>query len=526
MKRRTDIKSLQEKTFDLLIIGGGITGAGIFHEATARGYRCLLIEKGDFASGTSSRSAKLIHGGIRYLKYGKLGLIKESLEERNYLLKTYPHLVKPLPFLFPVYDSPVKYRVGMAMYHYLDNHNALPDYQYIEKEEVIKYFSPINQENLRAGFIYYDAVTNDARLCSEVIHSTMQRSGSVAFNYCELESTVADGENFVVHCHDHLAQQPVAFKTRFLANAGGIWTDDIQGRLTNAASGFSAPSKGIHLVFSKKRFPVETALVIPSYADDGRMNYALPWENDTVIAGTTDTEYSGNLNIPLAANEDVQYVLESIQKFAPSLRITADDILFVYAGLRPLFREEKSSAARSRDYQIWWSSEKILNIYGGKLTSFHSMANAFMDEFQTKAALISSEKMQPFQEKKWTDRLPISFVLRLKAEYAEQCDYIFSIALEQEPHLETLNKSVEITIAELIYFIRFQQCYHLDDLLARRLSLIYCINGWEDREAIIRKAAGVMKTECGWTDEELGREIELCSRQLNLPLPGNQQTKA
>lgn len=516
MNRRFNINAIEEKVFDLIIIGGGITGAGILREATRRGYCCLLLEKGDFASGTSSKSAKLIHGGIRYLKYGKLGLIKESLEERNYLLKTYPHLVKPLPFLFPIYESSVKYRIGMAMYHYLDNQKSLPDYQYLEKEDVIKTFPPIDSKNLQAGFIYYDAVTNDARLCNEVIHAATQSRNASALNYCEMQQVEQQDDVMKVYCTDHISNKPVQFTGRFIANAGGVWMDHLLEKFSAHTARITAPSKGIHIVLSKTRFPLETALVVPSYTDDGRMNYALPWENNTVIVGTTDTEYSGPLDTPAAAEDDVHYILHSIQHFAPALNITARDILCTYAGLRPLFHEEKNSYARSRDYSIWWSGEHILNIYGGKLTGFHSMAQSFLDELRKKEKehAAQPEVPQPAALLPLPKDLPEHFTLRIKAEYADASEHIFSIAREYESYHEKLSEHLPYTIAELIYFIRHQQCYHLDDLLTRRLPVTYSINGLADKEKIIRKTADVMRAECEWSEEEYRGEIQSFHEKL------------
>lgn len=478
MKRRVDIDSITSQTFDLIIIGGGITGAGILQEASLNGYKCLLLEKGDFASGTTSKSAKLIHGGMRYMKYGKLGMVRESLEERNYLLKTYPHLVKPLPFLFPVYDSKLKYSLGVALYHFLDRENVLPDYQSLEAGDVIKKFPAATTEGLLGGFLYYDAVTNDARLCNEVIHSAIRNSDSVALNYCEVQSCFTAKDTVLVECHDHIEKTDIKFQCIYLVNATGVWTDEVRKKLVSEKSGISAPSKGVHLVLSKRRFPAETAVIFPSYAGDERMMYALPWENDSVIIGTTDTEFFGRLNQFTASEDDVNYIIHSIREFAPSLDVTEKDILFVYAGLRPLLRENKTSSERTRDYNIWWSNPRLLNIFGGKLTSFHSMAKALVDELKGKASPSSS---------------PVS-VMREKINS-------YNVG-------EKIHPDFEATISEARHFISDQQCYHLDDLLTRRLSLTYVLNGCKDKNEIIAKIAELMKEECGWTWKEHEEEIK------------------
>ncbi len=515
MKRRTDIDFLSQKTFDLIIIGGGITGAGIFQEAALRGYSCLLLEKGDFASGTSSKSAKLIHGGIRYLKYGKIGLIKESLEERNHLLKTYPHLVKPLPFLFPVYDSTFKYRVGMAIYHFLSNEETLPEYRYIEADEIIRIFPAINSEGLKGGFIYFDAITNDARLCNEVIDDAQKISGNHAVNYCEVLSLERSEQQTRIKSHDHIDNIDRTFHARCIINASGVWTDEVLKRVAQKQTNFSAPSKGVHLVFSKKRFPCENAIIIPSYADDTRLNYSVPWENDSVIIGTTDTDYIGNLNNPVSEERDVEYLLRSLQKFAPSLNITQRDILHIYSGLRPMYNESAPSYERSRDYRIWWEEATILNILGGKLTSYHSMAESLVDELAKK---FSSEKKpketQHIKQSSQFSDLPHTFTESIRERFLEKSSELFSIAHENKKNTELLHPDFNATVAEVIYYIRNIQCYHLADLMGRRLSLTYVLFGCKEKDAVIEKVAELMKIECGWSDDEYASEIKIYSALL------------
>ncbi len=477
MQRRVNIESLQKETHDLIIIGGGITGAGILQEAGMNGYKCLLLEKGDFASGTSGRSAKLIHGGMRYMKYGKLGMVKESLEERNHLLKTYPHLVKPLPFLFPIYDSKLKYSAGVALYHFLDRENVLPDYQTLEAHDVVKKFPAVVQDNLLGGFLYYDAVTNDARLCNEVIHGAVQHAGSGAINYCEVQSCSAHDNEMLVQCHDHIEKTDIQFKCRVIINASGVWTDEVRKKLASDKMSVSAPSKGVHLVLSRKKFPVETAVIFPSYATDGRTMYAVPWENDSVIIGTTDTEFFGRLNRFSANEDDVNYILHSIREFAPSLDVTEKDVLFVYSGLRPLIRENKTSSERARDYNIWWSNDRMLNIFGGKLTSFHSMAKALVEELR--------ESVPPSSN-------PVPVIPETSNPINDG---------------GKIHPGFEATDGEAKQLIR-QSCYHLDDLLTRRLSLTYVLNGCREKNEIIAKVAELMKEECGWTWEEFEEEIK------------------
>lgn len=515
MNRRANIESLQQQVFDLLIIGGGITGAGILMEAAKKGYSCLLLEKGDFASGTSSRSAKLIHGGFRYLRYGQIGMVKESIEERNHLIKTYPHLVKPLPFLFPLYELTIKYRVGMAVYQYLNDEKTLPDYRYIETDEVIRLFPAINTEGLRGGLVYYDAVTNDARLCNEVIADAQRIAGNYALNYCEMRSMQKQGETVSVTALDHLESRPAIFQARCVVNASGVWTDEVIKRATQKDTIFSAPSKGVHLVFPKHRFPCEDAVIIPSYANDGRLNYSVPWENNSVIIGTTDTDYRGDLNNPTSDEEDIDYVIQSLQNFAPSLNITRKDILHVYSGLRPMYNDAAPSYERSRDYHIWWEEDVILNILGGKLTSYHSMAMSLVEELERKFSGSQSSAIADDRNSDTGGDLLHWFVESINERFMERSPEIFSIAREARENIELFHPDFNATIAEAIFYIRKMQCYHLNDLLGRRLSLTYVLNGCPGRDAVIKRAAELMRKECGWTQSEFDQEVEDYYHLLN-----------
>ena len=510
MRRRNDIQSLTEQTFDLIIIGGGITGAGILYEAARRGYKCLLLEKEDFASGTSSRSGKQIHGGIRYLKQGQFNLVRESLHERNYLIKKYPHLVKPLEFLFPFTKQKLIFSAFMTIYQFLGKDEQLPKYRFINREETLKIFPYLDVEKLKGSFIYYDAITDDARLCNEVINDAQKTGNSFAINYCEVLSLNDSCGIQLLTAIDKIENCQRQFRAKFIVNSTGVWTNQVLNRLSSKHVNLTAPSKGVHLVFSKKRFPTETTIIVPSGAHDGRMLYVFPWEYGSVIVGTTDTEYTGDINNVATEDDDIDYLLKALQKFAPSLRLNRKDILFTYSGLRPLLRSDKSSTVRSREYQIWWEGESLLNIVGGKLTDFHSMAKTLVSELARKIVpeiktaesdLVYSNPLKP-------DALPAAFVKLIREKFPKASEEIFSIARENEINLKTLHSDLEITFAELIYYIRKTQCYHLDDLLTRRVSLTYVLNALPDKSQIIRKAAEIMKKECSWSEQEFKDEIE------------------
>ncbi|MEP6923440.1 MAG: glycerol-3-phosphate dehydrogenase/oxidase [Pyrinomonadaceae bacterium] len=517
MRRRVDIQSFAEQTFDLIIIGGGITGAGILHEAARRGYKCLLLEKGDFASGTSSKSGKQIHGGIRYLKQGQFKLVKESLRERNYLLEKYPQLVKPLQFLFPFTKSKLIFSAYMAVYQFLSRDNRLPKYRFIGSEETCKIFPYLNSEKLKGSFIYYDAVTDDARLCNEVIDDAQKLGKAFAVNYCEVVS-LKDEEGGIsrLTAHDNLENCQRQFRAKYVINAAGIWTNEVLNRLTSKQTNFTAPSKGVHIVVAKKRFPTETAIIVSSGAGEGRMLYVFPWEYESVIVGTTDTEYFNSIDKVKFEDADVEYLIQALQSFAPSLNLSRSDVLFTYSGLRPLMKSNRSSTVRSREYSIWWEGESVLNIAGGKLTSFHSMANASIDELAKKIKPLESHNNSnsflpsPLEAKQF----PVKFSETILEKFPAKAREVFAIAEENTANITLLHPDFEVTLAELIYYIRNTQCYHLDDLLTRRLSLTYVLNGAADKNQIIQKVAEIMKEECGWSDQEFKNEIASYNKVL------------
>lgn len=487
MKRRIDIEAISQNIFDIAIIGGGITGAGILREATKRGYRCILIEKNDFASGTSSKSAKLVHGGLRYLQYGKFALVNEGLRERHYLLKNFPHLVKPLQFLFPVYKSKFKIHLGMWLYKIMSFDKDLAHFEFLNKEKTQEKFPAINPQNLKGSFLFYDAVTNDALLCNEIILNA-QKSGAIALNYCEfINERFVNKNYFEIFCSDKIENSNHIIKTKYIVNATGHWTDETLQKMNFQRSNFVAPSKGVHLVFSRKTFPTETAILFPSNNNDGRTMYAVPWENDTVVIGTTDTEHFNNFDNVKADDGDVRYILNSIQKFAPMLKISEKDIIGKFAGLRPLLNNNSPSKDRSRDYKCLWTSENILTIAGGKFTSFHAMAKSVLRKIE--------EKISPFPHYN-LENIQNSF----RTEY------------------DTENYNKQSWHSKIIFFIREMNCFYLDDILTRRLSLTYAMQHHPAKNEIIKSTAEIIKKEFNLSEKEMNEEIKKYCQIHNINL--------
>jgi glycerol-3-phosphate dehydrogenase len=399
--------------------------------------------------------------------------------------------------------------IGMWLYKTLSYDKDIAKYFFLNKQKTIEKFPAINQKNLKGSFLFYDAVTNDARLCNEIV-AEAQQNDAIAFNYCELISIEDKKKIFLIHCKDKIENKTREFSAKYIINATGHWTDETLQKLNFENQKIVAPSKGIHLVFSKERFPADEAILFSSYANDGRSMYAVPWENNSVVIGTTDTEKFDNLDEVKADQIDIQYVLNSIQCFAPSLNISEKDILSSFAGLRPLLRDDSPSKDRARDYKCSWTGERIITIAGGKLTSFHAMAKTAVNKLEDKISfeLAATQPLKSLQNKLFTlPDLNNTFIEKIKLNYGNQAKLIFEIISENQNDKEFLHDEIAVSNAEVIYFIRYQNCCHLDDMLTRRLSLSYVLKNLSDKKTIVEKIAAIMAKENNWTGTETIAEI-------------------
>jgi glycerol-3-phosphate dehydrogenase len=493
MSRAQNILSASTELFDVVIIGGGITGAGIALAAAKRGWKTLIIDKNDFASGTSSRSAKMIHGGLRYLQQLQISLVKEALHEREHLLKEYPHLVKPQPFFMPIYKSKLiklKLAIGLSGYDYLSGSSSMPKHAEIDLEDIKQRFPSIKSDSMVGGFIYYDAKTNDARLTNEVIQEAKDL-GSVAINYFTCVEFGYQNEKIKsILCVDENTKNQYAIRAKIFINATGIWTGEtIRKYNPNDAKKYMAPSKGVHLIVHADHLPKDAVMLFPTASGDGRFIWCMPWEDNLNVVGTTDTDYlEGKENLKVQ-HDEVKYILDSVNAQLKEKQITEDDILSVYAGLRPLINDEdedKKSNKRSRDYQIWWNNENMLTISGGKLTSFLSMADSVLNTIDEKY------KIHTIQ----TDEVKlISLIDQYKERYGiKNATLIANIIAEYQDN--SINQQLEnypYTIAEFIFFIRYQFAIKLDDLLTRRTLISYQMKVYD--EAFVNQLADVLCNE-------------------------------
>ena len=373
-RRAATIDALSAAPLDLLIIGGGIVGSGIARDAAMRGLRVGLVEQHDFAFGTSSRSSRLLHGGMRYLAQGRVGLVREASIEKKIIHQIAPHLASPLPFIFPTYRGNRDWvlwqlKVGVKIYDLLCGGRNLGKSSWLGKQETLAMVPALSGENLKGAVRYYDGFTNDARLVMDTLRSAA-KSGALLLNYCQFKNAVR-ADFWQCELENAAAGTRIQIRARAVVNATGPWADGlphsrVKLRLT----------KGIHVVVERARVPVPDTVVM---TEGKRILFAIPWGERTIL-GTTDTDYDGPLDDIVAEEQDIAYVLKIANQFFPSARLTRADVISTWAGLRPLLADPNGKPSDiSRSHQIsnpepgWW------DVAGGKLTTYRLMAEQTLD---------------------------------------------------------------------------------------------------------------------------------------------------
>lgn len=379
--RTACLEEMASGTLDLLIIGGGVTGAGIALDAAARGLSVGLVEKQDFAAGTSSRSTKLIHGGLRYLKQGDVALVREVGRERAILYRNAPHLVIPEKMLLPIVQNgtygKLATSVGLWLYDRLAGVKKAERRRMLSRLETISREPLLRRDHLKGSGLYYEYRTDDARLTIEVL-KTASRHGARCVNYAEAtEFLYHDHKVIGAQVKDVISGRPYAIRAKKIINAAGPWVDQLREKDNSLVGKRLHLTKGVHLVVPYRRLPLRQAI----YFDvaDGRMIFAIPRDGVTYV-GTTDTTYEGDLEQPTVTMHDVTYLLQAVNDMFPTVRLTTDDLSSSWAGLRPLIHEEgKSESELSRKDEIFVSKSGLITIAGGKLTGFRKMAERVVD---------------------------------------------------------------------------------------------------------------------------------------------------
>ena len=450
-----------DRPLDLLVIGGGITGAGVLLEASRRGLQAALVERGDFAGGTSSRSSKLVHGGLRYLKEGKLGLTRESVAEREALLSDAPGLVQPMPFLMPQYrgkkPGATMTQLGLTLYDAL---SGSKNRGYLNAEQALHEEPLISPDGLEGAHLFSDATTDDARLVLRLI-AEAERLGGVALNYAEVasfESTRGVVSSALVHDRENDRTRRVS--AQMFINATGVFADALRAQLARAP--MLRPLRGSHLIVAHERLPVSHAVAF-SHPTDARPVFAYPWMGVTLI-GTTDLDHRDDLSIePAITREEFDYLLEAVGAQFPQAHIGAQDVVSTFAGVRPVVASGRDRpSSESRDH-VLVEENGLVTITGGKLTTFRPMALQALREACKRARRnIDLKPSRIFAEAAPTASM------RLNGRYGADAAKVLDMARsdEQSPIATT-----ETTWVELRYALRAECVVHLDDLLLRRTRL-------------------------------------------------------
>lgn len=467
MKRKEMTDKLgSTNEFDICIIGGGATGLGIAVDAASRGYNTVLLEKYDFAKGTSSRSTKLVHGGVRYLQQGNIKLVMEALKERGLLRKNAPHLVKNQSFVIPNYkwwEHPF-YGIGLKVYDWMAGSLGLGPSQFLSVEETLQLAPTLDPEGLRGGVLYHDGQFDDARLA---IHLAMTAAdhGAVVLNYMSVDGLMkSNGKITGVLVKDVIDSKEYEVKAKAVINATGVFTDTILKMDDAAAEPIVAPSQGIHIVIDKEFLPAGNAIMIPK-TDDGRVLFAVPWHHK-IIVGTTDTPLKNISEEPVAQEKEIEFIMTHIARYLVK-DPTHADIRSIFAGLRPLVKgNTKVTAVLSREHHISVSDSELITITGGKWTTYRKMAEDVMEIAMHKASLEEKECV--------TKNLQIHGY-RENADYSEpryyygsDKDQVESI-IRQFPGMATpIHNSLPFINAEIHWAVNHEMCMTVEDALARR----------------------------------------------------------
>ncbi|OOV18881.1 glycerol-3-phosphate dehydrogenase/oxidase [Flavobacterium sp. LM4] len=509
MNRTAQLSKLQNtQNWDVIIIGGGASGLGTALDAASRGYKTILLEAVDFAKGTSSRSTKLVHGGVRYLAQGDVHLVREALKERGLLAQNAGHLVKNQSFVIPNYNrwNGYFYTIGLKIYDLLAGSLSLGASKYISKEKTIEMLPNVQEKGLANGVIYHDGQFDDSRLAINIAQTALEK-GACVINYIKVVNLIKDNKETVVGVQaiDQETGSKYDIKGSAIINATGIFTNAIMKLNDKVYKKYIVPSQGIHLVFDKSFLPGDHALMIPK-TKDGRVLFAVPWHN-RVVVGTTDTLIKSHSLEPVALESEIQFVLETAQRFLAK-KPTRADVLSVFAGLRPLAapkEEGKSTKEVSRSHKILVSKTGLITITGGKWTTYRKMAEEIIDKAIKTGKLHKKECA--------TEHLAIHGNKHTTTVDRENHLYIYGsdipkiIELQQnQPELsEKLHPDHEFTIAEVIWAIRYEMARTVDDILARRVRLLFL-----DARAAVEsseKTARLMAKELGHDEAWISKEI-------------------
>jgi glycerol-3-phosphate dehydrogenase len=520
--RATSLRTAAATQFDVAVVGGGIVGAGVARDAARRGFRTVLIERDDFASGTSSRSSRLVHGGVRYLEHGWLHLVFEASRERRRLLDAAPHLVRPLRFTWPVYRNQrlAQWEIGagLFMYDVLAMYRNVGKHKRMSVDAIAQREPTLRTTGLRGGATYWDATTDDSRLTLATALDA-EAAGAILFNHASVTALLRSGKKVTgVVIRDEPSGMTIDVRAKIVVNATGPWTDELR-RMENPDEPQAVRgTKGVHLLVSDARVGNFGALTL-LHPRDQRVMFVLPGGRHTII-GTTDTRTTATPDQVRASAEDIAYLLEAANHFFPAARLTLDDVISAWAGIRPLVASAAAGVAptdQSREHEIDVGPRGVISVSGGKLTTYRSMAEQIVD--------VVADRLKKARAKSDTARasLPGGDIADLDEEIASASDDIGDTAIathlvhahgagwrrvwalgERRPQLRArIVNGCDAIRAELVHAVRHEHARTLADLLVRRTHVAF-----ETRDhgvAAARDAAALVAPDLAWDADDISR---------------------
>ncbi len=504
MNRNNHLKKVKnkKKPWDVVIIGGGASGLGAAVDAASRGYRTLLLEKSDFAKGTSSRSTKLVHGGVRYLQNGDISLVIEALKERGIMRKNAPHLVQDLSFVIPSYDwwnSPF-YGIGLKIYDMMAGNLGLGPSTLLDRQETIDLIPNVKKKGLRGGVIYHDGQFDDARMAISLAQ-TAENHGASLINYCGVTSLVKEGEMITgVTAKDEFSGEEFSISAKVVINATGVFSDQIIQMDQPGSRKLIVPSQGVHIVLDKSFLNGPHAIMVP-HTTDGRVLFAVPW-NDYVVVGTTDTLIEQTLEEPIALEEEIAFILENAGAYMTTPPTRAD-VKSVFSGLRPLAAPEDNGSATkeiSRHHKVTVSTSGLVSILGGKWTTYRKMSEDLINTAQSvgglpeRACISHSLPIHGYDyNSDWSNPLHV---------YGTDIEKIHKL---DEAGNESLSDQLHLTKNQIVWAVREEMAMTVEDVLARRSRALF-LNA-ETTLALAPKVAKIIAEEAGhnqdWIDQQI-----------------------
>lgn len=537
LDRSAFLRRLGDEPFDVLVIGGGITGAGVALDAVTRGLRTALVERDDFASGTSSKSSKLVHGGLRYLQQREFRLVYEALYERQRALENAPHLVRILPFLVPlltrggVIDRRLAHLLGSALWMY-DITGGLrigKRHHRVDVDTAMAHMPSLARDRIAGAYVYYDAQTDDARLTLAIARTAAAHGAAIA-NHAGVRALVKDGD-VVVGARVEADGDEIEVRAHVVVNAAGVWADDVRALDEGAHPASIRPAKGIHIALPWDQVRNDIAAIIP-VPGDRRMVFVIPW-GDTTYVGTTDTDYDGPLDDPPCTPDDVDYLLAALNGITEE-KHTADDVVGSWAGLRPLLRSGRSSRTSdlSRRHTVRVAPSGVVTVTGGKLTTYRRMAadavDAALDVLGERGLgerarlsctkhlrLFGGEGIDPPEA-----ALEPSTHEHLTGRYGTEADAVRALVADDADLAAPLVPGLPYVRAEAQYAVRHEMACTLDDVLSRRTRARLLARDASADAAV--SVADLIAPDLGWTDAQ--RDAEVAAYRASIEAERSQLT--